>query len=577
MTAIPRTFVPAFLTFTLAAQGILPDWTALLPIGSPLDGGIRDLAVGPTGITYVVGDQGPSSNTDIVIAAYAPGGALLWSRIFNGPANAHDQARALTLAPNGNLYVTGNTTGPGNYANVLLLRLDAQTGALLTTVQHSGGAFLSETGTAIAATANGDVYVGGSSSADALLLRFDGAGTLLWRRTWDGPATGPFSQDHLRRVQVGPDGNPVALIHGVLGGSQPDYVVIKYAAATGTPLWQANWGVAGGDYPSELAIDGVGDVLASGIGINGTANMFATIKLRGGDGGLIWQAYDNNGFRPAVRAMTLDADGDVYVTGSVDPDGDQSNNNDDFFTVKRDGGSGARLWTHAFGANCRDCLDLPSDLVVDVAGNLWLAGTTSSPPSQGDLLLLVLDSQSGIRNETAVLDAGVGRSVGAAFVALDAAQNLLVGGQSRDANLTASDIVVGRFPTRPTVTNRGVGCTGSGALPLAIVPIGTPIIPNPALAIALRDGPAASLQAVALAFGLAQVPQPVPHGAPGCIAFVDPATVVATPVATGGVLPMPIPAVSALRGVQFAAQGFALDGTQFQLVTSNALVLMLGQ
>ena len=121
---------------------------------------------------------------------------------------------------------------------------------------------------------------------------------------------------------------------GYTTSSHPDYVVVKYAAASGTPLWQGSFGVNGGDYPADMAIDGFGDVFVTGVGID-FIDKYSTIKLRGGDGTLAWQAYDAAANDHSARAIAVDNQGGVYVTGTADPEGNHSNFDDDIFTVKR--------------------------------------------------------------------------------------------------------------------------------------------------------------------------------------------------------------------------------------------------
>lgn len=576
-------FPPALAAAALAglplhAQGgFSPEWIARLPVGTTLTSGLQGMVVDAAGVIYVTGNTGSSSNTDIVTAAFDATGTLLWSHVFDGPARWHDQARGLALGPGGSLYVTGNTPGLGSYANVLLLQYDIASGALRNTVQYSSGPSISEHGASVAVDQAGNVYVGGGTvgdGTDGMLLKFDASGTLLWRRTWDGAAFGPFSQDQLKRVRIAPNGDPIVLLHGVTGANQPDYVVVAYTASNGSIRWETSWGTRGGEYPHDMKLDAAGDVYVSGIGID-VSDKYATIKLRGADGAVLWQAYDSGGFHPAVRALALDTAGGVYVTGSVDPDGDRSNNNDDFYTVKRDAGSGALLWTHRYGAGCVGCLDLPADLIVDVGGSLFLSGSTSSPPYSAAMITFVLDSISGVEVGRSAVTAGQNQAAGAAVLALDPAQNLLIGGQWRDANTFATEITVVRYPTQASVRSSGSGCRGSGALPLAAAAVGLPRIPNPTFAIDLHDGPTALVHGVVLARGPAAVP--IQFGAPGCTVQIDLATYAGTLLSGSASLPLPIPAVNVLRGQRIALQGLVVDASTTQLVTSNSLWLLLGR
>jgi hypothetical protein len=430
-----------------ARAELAPQWTVRLPVGTALTAGLQGIVVDASGVSYVTGITGPSSNTDVVTAAFAPDGTLLWSDVYDGPEDWHDQARGIALGPDGVVYVVGNTTGPGFYANVLLLKYDAATGALLNAVQYSNSPGLSEYGAAVATDADGYVYVGGGTvgdGPDCLTMRFTAAGQLQWQKTWDGPAPSPYSQDYLQGIVVDPHGNPVVLIHGVMNSLHPDYVVIKYAAGDGAVIWETNWGVNGGDFPRDIKMDADGDFYVTGTGINFT-DQFSTIKLAGNDGHLLWQAYDHIGQDDYAAALALDGDGGVYITGSSDPDGNQSNLNDNFYTVKRDATTGAQLWTQFYGANCVGCYDVPGDVLVDSAGHVFVIGRTSSTPYSNDMILFVLDAQTGLETDRGAVDGGALESVGGGSLRFDAAQNLYVGGEYYNVNTGAVDIAVFKY------------------------------------------------------------------------------------------------------------------------------------
>jgi len=568
----------AALVAPLCAQqtGQTPAWAARVPIGAALTSGLQGMVVDAAGVAYVTGTTGSSGNTDIVTVAFAPSGARIWSHVYDGNARWHDQARGLALGPGGVLYVTGNTPDQNKRSNLLLLKYNATTGALLNTVQYSSGPFSAELGASVATDQAGNVYVGGDTvgdGPDGMLLKFDVKGTLLWRRTWDGPARAPYSQDHVKKVVVDPAGTPVVLLHGVMATNQPDYVVLKCSPSNGSSLWEATWGVAGGDYPEDMEIDAAGDVFVSGIGINGQ-DKYSTIKLRGTDGRLLWQAYDIVGYHPSVRGLALDAAGGVYVTGSIDPDGNRSNNDDDFYTVKRDSRTGQLLWTHRYGAGCVGCLDLPGDLIVDAAGNLFLAGSTSSPPYSAAMITFLLDSSTGVEIGRATWAPGTNRGAGATVLGLDRAQNLLCGGGTQDFNSGAREILVVKYPTKPTARRSGVGCRGSGAQPLTLSAGSLPRVPNPGFAVDVSGGPAATLRGLVFANKLAVAP--IPLGLSGCTVQVDPATLIALLATPGGTVSLPIPPLPSLLGYRVALQGWAVDSITSQLVTSNALTIMPG-
>jgi hypothetical protein len=436
-----------FSTGAAGAAELTPEWLSRLPVGSSLSAGMMGMTVDAAGVSYVTGISGSSSNTDITTAAFAADGTLLWSETYNGPQNWHDQARAITLGPGGLVWVTGNTPGPGSYARVVVLAYDAVTGSLVKSFEYTSGPGISEHGASIAVDAAGAIFVAGGTvgdGSDVLMLAFEPNGQLRWMRTWDGPAWGPYSQDNGLEVLIGPGGDPLVMIHGVMASLHPDYVVIKYAAATGAKVWQASWGVAGGDFPRDMELDAQGDVYVTGTGID-FKDKFSTIKLEGSDGSLIWQAYDGTGYHNGVAALALDGQGGVYVAGSVDPDPDESNFNDNLYAVKRDAQTGAFSWSYLYGANCIGCHDFSGDVIVDGAGHVFVAGATNSPPYNADAILLVLDADTGAETDRGIISGQALESAWSRELRLDGAANLLVGGEIYNVNTAGVDMSVARY------------------------------------------------------------------------------------------------------------------------------------
>ena len=241
----------------------------------------------------------------------------------------------------------------------------------------------------------------------------------------------------------------IVLINGIWFSQQPDYVVLKLSPTDGSTIWEHNWGSNGGDSPRAMEVDAAGDVFVTGTAINFT-DKYSTIKLRGSDGQLLWQAYDSKGSDDSPRALALDGQGGVYITGAIDFDGNKSNFNNNIYTVKRDAGSGAFLWSHSYGQTCLGCFDVPSDVIVDLAGNVYVAGASSSPPYSptGVTLTLVLDGQTGSELERGVVSTESGAGAGTGALAFGPGLELINASQLRDANTGAVEITILAYPPR---------------------------------------------------------------------------------------------------------------------------------
>jgi hypothetical protein len=452
VAALTRSFLLAAAVALVALPGatraeLSPEWVTRIPVGTSLTSGIAGIYVDPDGVSYITGISGPSSNTDITTVSLAADGSVRWSKTFNSGGTKADQARGITKSADGIVYVVGNTPGPGSFANVLILGYDANNGTLLKTIKYSTGPGLSEFGASIVTDPAGNIYVVGGTvgdGPDVMTLKFNSAGVLQWREFWDGTGFPPLDQDSPVKILLDPAGNVLSCITGYTPSGHPDYVVVKYAASNGATLWEGGFGVSGGDFPSDMEIDAAGDVYVTGIGID-FIDKYSTIKLRGSDGTLVWQFYDALGQDHSSSGLFLDQVGGVYITGNSDPDGNLSNFNDDFFTVKRDAATGALLWTHAYGASCIQCYDVPSDVRTDSEGNVFVVGRTSSPPFSNDIILFVLDTNTGLEiNRGLVFNTGA-EILHSGALRFDAAFNLYDGGFIYNANTGAVDMTVTKW------------------------------------------------------------------------------------------------------------------------------------
>jgi len=467
--------VSALVCAGRAQADLSPDWIAKLPVGTSLAAGIAGTTGDAGGVTYVTGTTGgPTGYTDVVTAAFAPDGALLWSRTFDGPVHWNDQGHAIALGPGGVVWVAGNTPGPEFFAQVLLLAYDATSGAQLQAIQWSSGPGTSEYGGSIVVDAKGDVYIGGGTvgdGGDALILKFDASGQMLWKWVWDGPAWSPYSGDSVQQLAFSPAGELTALIEGGMSSLKPDYVVAKLNPDAGALIFLVNWGLNDWESPREMEFDASGDIYITGTSI--TTDRYYTIKVRGTTGALLWQAYDSGGVHNTVRALALDSAGGVYVTGIADPDMDVSNSNDNYYTVKRNGATGALLWTHHYGLNCVGCFDGPSDVAVDPEGHVFVAGSSSSAPYSGDALTLVLSASTGFELDRGALSGSPTEYVYSGFLRFNAAFDLLNAGEMYNVNTGARDISIFKYASLLDGSGPTIYCTAKTSSAGCIATIST--------------------------------------------------------------------------------------------------------
>jgi uncharacterized delta-60 repeat protein len=237
------------------------------------------IAVDEHGNTYVTGNASTPTSDDYTTVKYDVQGKQVWVQAYDGPGNGLDYARAITIGPDGNIYVGGYSRG-----------------------EHT--------------------------EYDYALVTYDTNGTPRWVARYNGPSN---TSDYLDALVVDSDGNIY-----VTGDSYQHAVTIKYDPH-GTQLWTARYttsgtGSAGGN---ALLVDRTGNVYVAGEAIlwgemSSTSNAL-TLKYNA-DGTLLWeQMYDGPaGGRDTAQAITSDQDGNIYIAGTSDGG---SNTGSDFVTI----------------------------------------------------------------------------------------------------------------------------------------------------------------------------------------------------------------------------------------------------
>jgi len=285
--------------------------------------GAGAIAVDSQGNVYVTGTSWGKGEYTYATLKYSPSGQLLWARRYNGPGSGiwGDQARAIALDSQGNVYVTGNSAGSATGYDYATLKY-SPSGQLLWARRYNGPGNGSDEARSIALDSQGNVYVTGISGADIYAsgdyatLKYSPSGQLLWERRYDGPAN---MTGEAQAIAVDTEGN--AYITGTSGQSFNDseFATLKYSPS-GHLLWARRYGgPAGyGNEPLAIAVDGQGNVYVTGTsGGSSTWRDYATLKYSP-SGQLLWaRRYNGPGNHGDIaRAIALDSQGNVYVTGT---------------------------------------------------------------------------------------------------------------------------------------------------------------------------------------------------------------------------------------------------------------------
>ena len=281
------------------------------------------VATSADGSSYVVGitdsftvDQFGTPSPRIFIVKFAANGSLSWQRIWNGATVRGLGRPDVAVGADGSVYVTGVTADNGNDA--VLLKFDA--GGTLVWERIWGGS-ASDESLAVATAPDGSVYIVGTetsfgpSSGGLFVVKFDPAGNVVWQRISDGAAG--------NAVAVGPDGSVYAAGTTARADQIGNFDILVLKITTGGNLvWQRTY-TAGEvvDPRGRMATAPDGSIVLAGAiqaAKAGFVDIAALIVKLSPDGGLLFdkQFAGRNGETAEGVAVARD-DGSIYVAGTT--------------------------------------------------------------------------------------------------------------------------------------------------------------------------------------------------------------------------------------------------------------------
>jgi hypothetical protein len=399
-----------------------------------------DLVVDPSGNVFVAGgshnDGWQSFPQDFTTIKYTSDGDEQWTAHLTVDSS-FGRIVGVVIDNSGCVYVSGSVRrwyGFGwSKSYIVTAKFDSagQQRWLRCYDSSSGFNYL---GTALAVDREGNVFVGGVGGVESnwtgqgdfiLSMKYSTAGDLLWARQYRDQQNA-----HVKASDMAVDRLGNAYVTGSSGRwySTPPYmgdsiITLKYDA-NGVPQWAEHYtGVAGSkNEASAVLVDVVGNVVVVGASGPEKKSDFLTIKYMA-SGNKEWDAQssgEGSSFE-SVSDMTLDAAGNVYVTGSsLD-----ANTSYDYFTVKFNP-RGDRLWKATYnGPTNRD--DRSNAIVLDRLGNVYVTGSSQGVGTAKDWATIKY-SPSGVEQWVARYNGQSNQDDEGHLVAVDSVFNVYVAG-----------------------------------------------------------------------------------------------------------------------------------------------------
>ena len=302
-----------------------------------------------------------------------------WAKSYGGKYG--DFASAAAVAPNGDIVIAGNTKsfGAGSY-DVWVLRLDANGNVKWSKTYGASGW---DEAKAVAIAPNGDIIVAGYMDGDVWVLRLDENGNVKWQKTYGG-------SDEEEAYAIAPtrDGGIVVVGYTYsFGAGAPFYsnVWVLRLDENGDVKWQKTYGGFKDDRASTVAVTKNGDIVVAGYTESfGSGGEDVWVLLLDRDGNVKWQkTYGGNGNEEAHGAV-IEGSGNIIIVGGTESFGSGSY---DVWVLRLDS-EGNVKWQKTYGGSSSDWAHA---VAIAPEGDVAVVGWTMSfGAGRGDAWVLSL-------------------------------------------------------------------------------------------------------------------------------------------------------------------------------------------
>lgn len=332
----------------------------------------------------------------------------LWNCTWDA-SEGRDIGMGVALDSSDNIYVVGTTytvLTPGYNDDALLIKYNTA-GTQIWNVTYDLYEF--DYGSDIAVDSSDNIYIVGSThrqygpiNASLFCVKFDANGELLWNVTEGG---NPYAEGYAEAFGVAVDSLDNVY---VVGKIKSNIYFIKYSS-TGTKLWETNWGGIRGfgvvvDASDNLYITGITDIDPTP-----DYNLQAFLARFNTAGQQIWNTtWGYQDFDCGYEVKT-DSLGNIYVVGESNFTETGENCK---LTLTKFNSRGTQLWSSSWGNGGED---FGAGLCIDDSNNIYVTGGTdfnlSLSISNYHACLLKYDSNGNKIWETIWNESSVGHGV----------------------------------------------------------------------------------------------------------------------------------------------------------------------
>ena len=353
-------------------------WTMTANGTSNISDGANAVASDNSGNVFVAGAiVNTGTQKDGLAIKYTSAGTLGWIKSYNGTGDNSDNVNAIVVDAAGNSYIAGYTYRVDTQKDMSIIKI-SPIGDTLWTKTYNGTSNSSDEAMDIVVDGTGNVYVTGYSKESVsgynfCTSKYSPTGSMMWNAQYNNSTVN--GTDKASKICLDANGNVYVTGYSDRDISatvtNEDFVTVKYSS-TGAQLWATSYNGTGNtsDVPSDISVDGTGNVFVTGKTSNGSDNDVAVIKYNSG-GTQQWATiYDGGQGDDQATALYLDASSNTFITGK------SFNGSDDDILTAKYNSAGTQQWLTLYDNTISDdrayCLD------VDGAGNVYVAGKSSN-------------------------------------------------------------------------------------------------------------------------------------------------------------------------------------------------------
>ena len=359
---------------------------------------LRDMIVGSDGNVFLTGSCGGNTLEDCLTVKFDSDGNLMWSKRFDD--GNIDQALAITSDEFGNVFVSGTSWKAYQSYNFLTIKYGSD-GDTNWSYIWKGPEDAGDIAKDLSLDSFGNVIVAGTcdwywGTVDYVTIKLNTAGDTAWVRKYDSPE---HAHENLKALVIDNQDNIYITGDSYKPGGNHDIITVKYNEY-GDTLWTRKYnGLSNGDdYVHAIEIDSAGNIyLAASSFVSGNGLDCLTMKYNSA-GDLLWAKMycEYSYYNDIATSITLDASGNVYVTGSAGT----SSSNISYLTIKYDN-LGNEKWVTKYDGPFYNGYDAANSIFVDKYGYVYITGSSAGVNSFSDIATIkYIQTASDVENNS---------------------------------------------------------------------------------------------------------------------------------------------------------------------------------